>query len=715
MKKHFHPLDRMFRSAGAVALACFLAVLILLAGTIQPAAASEAFAGLPEGPRLIPPPPEVIERLKREGYDEAAIAEMLNRSRNSGVDRLEESLAPVLGTKKVLVLLIDFPDKVRKSVSTPAFYNRLLFSDGTYPAPGSMRDFYQINSYGKFDLAGATAAWVRASHNSAYYAPQGGQGPYPQNAAGLVREAVLAANSSVNFANYAEGGVVKYLIVVHAGIGNEVNPAATNLIWSHQWSITGAGGQAVVVDGVTVDPYVVAPEFYLSPGDSTMGIFAHEFGHSLGLPDLYDTSNAGTGSDLGIWSLMSGGSWNSTAGRTAGSSPASMDPWSKIRLGWIKPIVLKSDVANKLIPPVYGKPVVYKLWKQGKPGKEYFLVENRQKLGFDAPLPGAGLLIYHVDDNKFTFPEQGERCINHKNWLCGAHHGLIALEQADALFELEKDIDLGDPGDPFPGTANRKNVNFNTTPNFSSYASPANTLVQVLNIRKSGRNVIATMKVGAAASGFNSQFTTNAAGWKPLNGTWNITANGFYHTTGIANKVVSSMYNSNFPTLTYTVKMRRTGCATCLNHIYFRGGPGALTPAGDWINGYAFGYNNNGSFIIWAQSGGTTTILLDWTESSAITSSWNVLKVTAKGTFVQFFINNTLVASGDVTDFNTGKVGVGFFRDGSAGNHLYVDWATLQPSAPAGDEGPGVPEEGIWIDESNAIILDSPLSLRMRP
>jgi M6 family metalloprotease-like protein len=711
MDKQMHQRARASRRIEAIILTCLLAVAIILAGAITPAAASgplqngdEHARNVAAGIEAVPPHPDLLTRLEQQGYSSATIVDMLSQARGTGIDQPAEITTAVVGTKKALVLLIDFPDMVKSGVSTPAFYNNLLFSAGTYPAPGSMRDFYQANSYGQFDVTGTVRNWGRASHGYAYYAPNGSQGfgTYPQNGAGLVREAVLLANAAVNFADYAENGEVSGLFVVHAGQGAEVN-YPSNLIWSHLGSITGLGGPATTVDGVLVDTYTIEPEYIYSPGDSTIGVFAHEYGHALGLPDLYDVSSTGTGSDLGSWSLMAGGAWNGTNG----DSPASFDAWSKIRLGWIKPTVVKADLANKLIPPAYNSGVAYKLWKNGVPGKEYFLVENRQKLGFDAALPGSGLLIYHVDDSKISTnnSEQQFRCIKHSNWTCGAQHGLIALEQADGLFELEKDIDPGDGGDPFPGTTNNRNVNFTSTPNFSSYASSTNTLVQVLNITKSGENIQATMKVGGGTSGFNSQFNANAAGWKPLNGKWNITATGFYHTPGVANRIASSMYNRNFPTLTYTVRMRRTGCADCVNQIYVRGTPAPLASDGDWNNGYVFGYTNTGFFTVWKQSGGVATILMDWTPSPAIKSGWNTLKVTARGNFVQFFINNTRVAFGDITGFKTGRVGIGFYRDASAGNHLYVDWATLKPNAPA--SSPGTSEAGLFIDELNTIVPEA--------
>ena len=457
--------------------------------------ALRASTNIPEAVELMPPAPSLIAQLEAQGYSSADIY-TLTASQPAGVDQPQTIYTSVTGTKKALVLIVAFPDVKLNQVSQTSFYNNLLFSDGTYTSPGSMRDFYQANSYNLFDVQGTVAGCVLAPENSTYYAKNDGThnkgfGPYPQNAQGLVVNTVNAADPSINFADYAVNGKVGGLFIIHAGRGAETN-YPSDLIWSHSWDLsdtsTGSPGP-VTVDGVQVDAYTMEPEYIFNPGDSTIGVFAHEYGHYLGLPDLYDTSYNSNG--IGNWSLMSGGSWNGNYG----SSPANLDAWSKVELGWITPTVITYNQTGITIPPVNSSATVYKLWTNGAPQNEYFLLENRQLSGFDAALPGAGLLIWHIDDSKSS---NTSACKQLNNWLCGANHFWVALEQADGLFNLEKSNNGGDVGDPFPGSTTNRNFTFTSSPNSSSYYSSGNTYVGVTNITGSGSNIVADINVTLA-------------------------------------------------------------------------------------------------------------------------------------------------------------------------------------------------------------------------
>jgi hypothetical protein len=214
------------------------------------------------------------------------------------------------------------------------------------------------------------------------------------------------------------------------------------------------------------------------------------------------------------------------------------------------------------------------------------------------------------------------------------------------------------------------------------------------------------------AVAFDSQFTTNAAGWTPLNGSWIITSSGWYRTPGIPNMFVTSMRSANYSTLTYLVRMKRNGCGDCSNIIFFRGNPTPLSN-GTWHNGYIFVYTNTGYFLIGRELNGVFTVFVDWTFSPAITGTWNILKVTANGNFLQFYINNVRVAFGNFSGHNTGKVGIGLYRDATAGNVLFVDWAKLFLTAPAtAADSSG---EGIFIDELNGSFPDTTSDPRMAP
>lgn len=234
------------------------------------------------------------------------------------------------GHWQALVLLIDFPDYRWHTTSDSNFANadllysppnvyHMLFSQQVYADPfsassytGSLRDFYNDNSYGRFDIDGEIAGWFTAPLEMRYYVNYDGRpgtaddfgfGVYPNNAQRLVEDAIIQADSAVDFSQYDNdsNGIVDALFIVHAGPGAEYLYSANrsahyNYIWSHFGGIRG-----LRVDNVWVTTYALVPE------DGAIGVFCHEFGHALGLPDLYDVDGSSEG--IGEWCLMGSGSW----------------------------------------------------------------------------------------------------------------------------------------------------------------------------------------------------------------------------------------------------------------------------------------------------------------------------------------------------------------------------------------------------------------------
>jgi hypothetical protein len=234
---------------------------------------------------------------------------------------------------------------------------------------------------------------------------------------------------------------------------------------------------------VVADVYSMEPEYWQNYGDMTCGVFAHEMGHSVFfLPDLYDYGYDSRG--LGRWSLMAGGSWNGTLG----SSPSHPDAWSRIQMGFATPTVLTTNLINASIPAVENTATIYRLWTNGMQINEYFLVENRQQIGYDAAMRGNGMLIYHVDESVSG---------NNNQWYPGYTnngHYKVALEQADGLFHLEHYSNSGDTGDPYPGSSNNRTFDNGSTPNSQDY-SFADTQVAVRNISNSGSTMTADLYV----------------------------------------------------------------------------------------------------------------------------------------------------------------------------------------------------------------------------
>lgn len=435
----------------------------------------------------IPPSPELLEKIIRtkellvsgKSLPEEAAIDFLDLSsftlittRPKRPHTIAGELAAVVGTRKALVLLVDFSDNV--ATQNQQHYVDMLFSSGTY-ATGSLKDFYWEASYHKLTVTGdisgqggATNGWYRAPRSYSYYTNNNfGFGSYPQNAQKLVEDLVDLANPFVNFANYDNDGdgFVDALFIVHAGPGAEVT-GNKNHIWSHQWGIS-----PKTVDGVKVQTYSMEPE------DGTIGVFCHELGHVFGLPDLYDTDY--TSSGTGYWDLMAGGSWNN-----GGRTPAQPTAYCKLKLGWVNPVTIFNSQQNVTIKPyATNDGQIYKLPIKEINGKEYFLVSNRKKTGFDGYLPGEGLIIEHVDENKTSNTDET--------------HYLVDIEQCDGKFDLNKGANSGDANDPFPCSANGSFA-VNTTPNSKAYDA-SDSKITVSNLQRSGDNITASITVGVPA------------------------------------------------------------------------------------------------------------------------------------------------------------------------------------------------------------------------
>ncbi|MEK7774617.1 MAG: M6 family metalloprotease domain-containing protein [Candidatus Zixiibacteriota bacterium] len=395
------------------------------------------------------------------------------------------SLAPTATPFRVLALLVKFSDHANSVSAT--FFDSLCFDS----ANSSVRNYYGEISYSQIDLVTvnlpSSVGWTTAPQTYAYYVDgkTGTGGVYPRNSQKLVEDVVDAVNGVVNFANYDNDGdgYVDVLLVIHSGTGAEFS-GSNNDIWSHKWAITPR-----LKDSVYIRDFTVQPEFWSTAGDMTIGVYAHELGHGFGLPDLYDTDYSSKG--VGKWCLMSYGSWNGPGG--LGASPSHPSAWSRIQMGMATSTNVVSNVTGQSILNVESGGPIYRLWTSGGASQEHFLVENRQKTGYDAYIPNDGLLIWHIDDAKTNNTKEdypGDSLLGHY---------LVALEQADGLFELDKSIDNGDAGDIYPGTTSATSFNALSTPSSNSY-SGGSTFVGVENISASALTMTADLIVGFAAA-----------------------------------------------------------------------------------------------------------------------------------------------------------------------------------------------------------------------
>ncbi len=369
----------------------------------------------------------------------------------------QQALAKSAGTVDTIflpVILVDFSDNDYQTYPTlyeaPQF-DSILFSEGLMPK-GSMTEFYLENSYGTFYVTGDVVGWYRMPQTYAYYVDgQNGWGSCPQCVDQMIIDAISAADPDLDFSKYDNDndGWVDGIKVVHAGPGAESTGGDPDMIWSHRGGIP-----AQYKDGVYIGDYDIQP--HVEPGGSIMsiGVFVHEYGHVLGLPDLYDTDGSSEG--VGEWSVMGSGSWND-----GGHRPGHFDPWCKKELGFITYTDVTSNSLNVQIPRVTESPVMYRLWTDGVPGSQYFVVENRGNAGFDQALPGHGLVIWHVDESVSG------------NW--NENHPKVAVEQADGDFDLEGfgnpdgGNNRGDGGDCYPGDSDVREFHDLTVPSSRDY------------------------------------------------------------------------------------------------------------------------------------------------------------------------------------------------------------------------------------------------------
>ncbi len=438
----------------------------------------------------VPMSPDLVEKLRESGELQKFIDRMAT-AKAKGVCQPHNDVnlkatasfstdANAIDTFRVVVILADFSDKTAASggySATVADFEHLLFSFDSTDSHYSMSEFYYENSYGNFVLEGVVAGWYRLPQTYAYYVDgNNGFGSYPTNAQRMAEDAITAADPFVDFSQFDNdgNGTADGVFIVHAGPGAEATGSDFD-IWSHAWGTS----YTMNLDGISINSYTTEPEEG-SGGLITQGVFSHEYGHFLGLPDLYDTDYSSAG--VGKWSLMAGGSWNS-----GGRYPAFFDAWCKKELGFINLTNVSSNLTNQEIPSSYYNPVAYRIWENGVVGQEYFIVENRQQTGNDFGIPGSGLLIYHIDETQWGNSNEPRY--------------LVGIEQADGKSDLENDANSGDAGDVW-STATQTEFTNISLPNSNKY-SGAPTNILVWDISASDSLMYANLDVSYSAPRFS--------------------------------------------------------------------------------------------------------------------------------------------------------------------------------------------------------------------
>jgi M6 family metalloprotease-like protein len=424
----------------------------------------------------------------------------LRKQAEEGRELVRQGAAPlgivqeVRGHKRILVLLVRFNDVQTVPYQETALATKFFGKDGQgQENAGTIGRYYRENSYGKLLVDGDVKPWKQLQHTEAYYAgkdykaPDGTMKPCfglcreNSHVAEMVEEAVRANDDSSIWAQYDndgrddqpntadDDGQVDFLVIVHSGRGAECEDGSPTGLWSHQDRLTSWQHPPFVTKTksnshrhgrVEVDDYVLVPAINCDGSSPiAIGVVAHEFGHSLGLPDLYDTSQYPKSAGLGNWDLMAGGAWGGDG--NSPDMPVHMSAWTKAYLGWVKPVDVTADLANTSLRSFETIGDVLLVTIKPSDGNSYFLLSNRQRTGFDSKVPGMGLFILRVNESRLkTGLANNDVNVDPQN--------MVQVVEADGLNKLiytTSDTSFrGGAGDVFPGDSDKRVFDNNSQP-----------------------------------------------------------------------------------------------------------------------------------------------------------------------------------------------------------------------------------------------------------
>ena len=382
--------------------------------------------------------------------------EQIRRARSADMAPARAN-APVIGTRKMLMLLVEYQDVkfCHGKEDFDMLMNQINYTENGNT--GSVKDFFLENSFGKFELETEVAGIYTLPHERAYYGGNEG-GSTDSKGRQMAVDAVELADADVDFSKFDNDGdgIVDGIHIIYAGPGEEAGGGA-DCIWAH------SSGMFSRKDNVVINRYSCSPEIRGAGGISMtfIGVICHEIGHVLGCKDFYDTnySYGGQYQGTGKWDLMGSGSWNAN-----GACPAHFNPYIKIyNYGWATAIDGNAGISVTLTAKSQDGFVRIDTGNAG----EYFLLEYRSNTGFDKALPGHGLMVYHAYND---LASAGSNTIN------AFHQQQFYPVCANA----PRDLPNSEPSSygtvnsasaPFPGTLRKKELTDFSVPSLKMWAN----------------------------------------------------------------------------------------------------------------------------------------------------------------------------------------------------------------------------------------------------
>lgn len=384
---------------------------------------------------------------------------------------------PAKGAPRALVILAAYPDRSFSMDDPHDFYTRMLNEEGfsDYGATGSARDFFVQNSDGvftpQFDVYGPVVLPEKLKYYGANDA--WGDDAHPEQVA---IDAVSLLDDTIDFSIYDTNndGQIDNVFIFYAGYG-EADSNMKNTIWPHSADIRDFKyPEPFIFDGVELNRYGMTNEVdYSFKRPDGVGTFVHEFSHVLGLPDLYST-NYGSAYTPGRFSALDYGPYNNE-----GRTPPHYSIFERYCLDWLQPLLLEGD-QTLMLDPVHKSNAGYMVRSADDPD-EFYLFENRQKDGWDAYIPGHGMIVWHI-------------AFDQDSWDQNTVNNIASFQRVDLVEADDLRSDINRRGDTFPGEKNVTSFTPDTKPAFIS-RDGRDLGVSITDIQEKDGRIILTTKL----------------------------------------------------------------------------------------------------------------------------------------------------------------------------------------------------------------------------
>ena len=323
--------------------------------------------------------------------------ERMEKANSFRAESMRRSAPRSTQERRGLVILAQFPDVSFSKIGTHEYFNRMFNEKGFTEngCLGSVSDYFSDQSYGQLDMQFDVIGPVTLPNPLAYYgAPEEGQTSGDARDLDFAADVCTAADELVDFSlyDYNGDGTVDNVYIIFAGL-SEARGAGAECMWPHQWAIY---DRKLILDEVRVFTYACSNELIRGGDDPKLdgiGTACHEFSHTLGLSDVYNTNY--WNEPVGIWDIMASGSY--LGGKVSdGTAPMGYSAFERWQLGWLEPKVLSEPTTITGMKALEEEPEAYILYNESNTN-EYYMLENRQFPKWGNPVNAHGLLVTHID------------------------------------------------------------------------------------------------------------------------------------------------------------------------------------------------------------------------------------------------------------------------------------------------------------------------------